>query len=183
MVFLSNIKFYLIWGSFIYAIFLCIFAIIAYKMYYWNIIEYLCNLNLEFARDIVNNINSVKWPLNANHIQPFNKVLVDQLYHVNDISHYKDYIYPINDSIHCLRNEILSFPNISSRVATLILQDMVAEHTSCVLELTTSPPCLSRGGGVVHKTFLLSLPLFSALTIACLIKVIEVTLAGTITAI
>lgn len=174
MVFLSKIKFYLIWGSFIYAIFMCIFGIIAYKMYYWNIIEYLCNLKLEFARDIVNNINSVKWPLNANHIQPFNKVLVDQLYHVNDISHYKDYIYPINDSIHCLRNEILSLPDISSRVATLILQDMVAEHTSCVLELTTT---------VVHKTFLLSLPLFSALTIACLIKVIEVSLAGSITAI
>lgn len=60
--FFASVKYYLICGSFIYTLLLGISALIAYKMYYYNLNTYLVDLELNLVKDIANNFNSVSYP-------------------------------------------------------------------------------------------------------------------------
>lgn len=168
---LSSVKFYLIWSFFIYYLVLFATFFIAYKYYCFQLSDYLMNLELEFAKNIINNMNCSRYYVKVEDLLRNHQVLSNQLYITHDITHFKDYIHSVNNSVICLKNLMQPSPDLSSKVTALILQDMIAQHTTNITELPQT---------IAHTTILASIPLVSAITLIGLISILE--LAGTMVA-
>lgn len=127
--FLSSVKFYLIWSSFLYSLILFVSVFIAYKYYRHQLFNHLMNLELEFAKDILNNMNCSRYYVKIEDLLLNHQVLYKQLYLTHNITHFSDYIHSTNDSVICLQNIMQSSPDLSSKVTASILQDIITQHT------------------------------------------------------
>lgn len=168
--FLSPLKFYLIWSSLLYSLILLVSVFIAYLYYRHLLSNHLLNLEFEFAKDIINNINCSRYHANTHDLFLNHHILSERLFHTHDIAHFSQYIQPTNDSIICLQNVMQSSPDLSSKVTVSILQNIITEHSANILELPQT---------IAHTTILATIPLITAITLACLISILELASAST----
>lgn len=131
------------------------------------------NLEYELAENIIKNMNCSRYHANVEDLFRSPQILNKQLYFTHDITNFRDYIYSSNDSIICLKNMMKSTPDLSSKVTASILQDIIAQHTAEILELPQK---------IAHTTILASIPLLSAITMICLISILELANVSTMVA-
>jgi len=137
-----KIKLILILFACFYSILLCLIYYFLFKSYQSTIEFISTNKVIELNKDI-STLLSMAPPAHSFNDQTFkyyNPTLINQVYNVHGITHYREFIYP---SLAPHPQERITFhkrleanPIVSSKFTGLVLQDMIIDHTEVVVDVT-----------------------------------------------
>jgi len=150
--FSTKIKFILILFTCFYAVLLCLVYYFLFKGYQSTIEFINTNKLTELNRDIVTLLYS--HPLHESSFRYHSPSLIHNVYKIYGITNYQDFIHSSSQEMVSLHNILDSNPVVGSKFSSLVLQDMIRDHSEVMVDVTYK---------LLKTVFKLSLPLGGSL--------------------
>lgn len=165
-----RIKSILLFFICIYLIILCFCYYLLFKGYQ-SAIEYVNSKKvIELNKDIINLVTAhpfnVSTGLNLRASSPvyYPPSKIGEIYYIHGINHFKDFVYPSTPDMISLHTILESNHSVSSKFSSMIIQDVIREHTNTVTDITST---------IFKKIFKLSIPLIGSLAILCTLSLLD----------
>lgn len=134
--------------TFIYIVFFLILTFFSFKAYQLAVTQLAAEHAFHSHLDLVKLLNN--FPLKEGQWVPITNESLKLLLDTNNIAHYSNLIYPVNNEVNALHQIIVNNPDTSSRFSSMVIQQLVENNSREFAELAEQ---------LVKRLFKYSLPL------------------------